>query len=110
RGYLNRALLTSDKLCPQPHENNDAAGARMYRIGDKVCLQRDGRLVFMGRIDHQVKVRGFRIELGEIESVLSSTQGVEQCVVVATSLNNNEQNKYLVAYWVGDASAEDASL
>ena len=43
----------------------------------------DGRLDFLGRIDHQVKIRGHRIELGEIEAALEAVAGVRQAVVVA---------------------------
>ena len=41
----------------------------------------DGRIEYLGRRDHQVKLRGFRIELGEIEAVLGGTPGVAEGVV-----------------------------
>ena len=40
-------------------------------------------LVYLGRMDHQVKVRGYRIELGEIEAVLMNHAGVTAAAVVA---------------------------
>jgi amino acid adenylation domain-containing protein len=42
----------------------------------------DGRLLFLGRIDHQVKLRGLRIELGEIEAALSACPGVSRSVAL----------------------------
>ncbi len=55
----------------------------MYRVGDLVRYRPDGRLEFLGRIDHQVKIRGFRVEVGEVEAVLSRLAGVEAAVVLA---------------------------
>src|SRR5204863_4695770 len=63
RGYLNRPELTVEKFIGNPF--NADPEARLYRTGDLARYGRDGRLEFLGRIDHQVKIRGYRIELGE---------------------------------------------
>jgi len=76
RGYLGRPALTAARFVAA------AGGQRLYRTGDLVVL-RAGRLVYLGRTDHQVKVRGFRIELGEIEAVALAHPDVTRAVVVA---------------------------
>src|SRR5262249_35842889 len=65
RGYWSRAELTAERFIPNPH--GPQRGGRMYRTGDLGRYLRDGRIEYLGRSDHQVKLRGYRIELGEIE-------------------------------------------
>jgi non-ribosomal peptide synthetase component F len=56
---------------------------RYYRTGDRV--RRPGPnepLLYLGRIDNQVKVLGHRIELGEIEAVIRQLSGVQGVVAL----------------------------
>ncbi|MEM9663834.1 MAG: amino acid adenylation domain-containing protein [Bacteroidota bacterium] len=76
-GYLHRPDLTAERFVPNPLAE---APARLYRTGDLVRYREDGHLVFVGRLDHQVKVRGHRIELGEIEAVMQDTPSVETAI------------------------------
>jgi amino acid adenylation domain-containing protein len=83
RGYLGRPGLTAERYVPDPRAGGGAdPGARLYRTGDLARHLPDGRLEFLGRIDHQVKVRGFRIELGEVEAALSAHPAVADCAVL----------------------------
>jgi amino acid adenylation domain-containing protein len=86
RGYLNQPGLTA---------------TRLYRTGDLVRWNNEGQLIFVGRVDDQVKVRGFRIELGEIKSVLLRDAVVDQAAVVVRE--DHRDDKRIIAYVVGAA-------
>ncbi|HEV2348033.1 MAG TPA: amino acid adenylation domain-containing protein [Actinocrinis sp.] len=81
RGYLNRPDLTAERFVPDPYSKR--GGQRLYRTGDLVRHAPDGRILFVGRADHQVKLRGARIELGEVEAALLVHPGIgEACAMV----------------------------
>ena len=106
RGYLNRPDLTAEKMVPNPF--SDERGARLYKTGDLARYMVDGRLEFLGRVDHQVKIRGYRIELGEIESLLTNNPAIEDAVVMARE--DSPGDKRLVAYVVaGEPASVQAS-
>src|SRR5207302_10939362 len=71
-------------------------GERMYRTGDLAQFLSDGRIEYLGRLDHQVKIRGFRIELGEVETALASHGAVREVAVVAQQYAPGDAR--LVAY------------
>jgi len=101
RGYLGRPELTAERFVADPW--GEKPGGRLYKTGDLARHLPDGRVEFLGRLDHQVKVRGVRIELGEIEAALNGQPGVRESVVVA---QGEGADRRLVAYVVPERGEE----
>ncbi len=54
-----------------------------YRTGDRVRAPRSGEpMVYLGRMDHQIKIHGHRVELGEVEAVLREESGIDAAIAV----------------------------
>ncbi len=102
RGYLNRPELTAERFAPDPHSGQP--GSRLYRTGDRARWV-DGRLEYLGRGDHQVKLRGFRIELGEVEAALVRHPGVGEAVVALRE--DRPGDPRLVGYFTSPGAAPD---
>lgn len=79
--------------------------SRAYRTGDLVRAEAAG-LLFVGRVDDQVKISGRRVELGEIDAVLSALPGVTAaaCAVHKTAAGA----PVLVGYVVANGTFDEA--
>ncbi len=94
-GYLHRPELTDEKFV-----NNPFGEGRLYKTGDLAYWREDGRLIYVGRNDFQVKVHGLRMELEEIENVIASVEGITQAVVVVRK--NQENRQMICAFYTGE--------
>jgi amino acid adenylation domain-containing protein len=99
RGYFNDPLLTRRFFVDL--RLNESGSTRVYRTGDLGRWDKNGKLEFFGRIDHQVKINGFRIELGEVESVIRNCNGIEDAAVLGVDSGTNQKRLY--AFVVGEA-------
>jgi amino acid adenylation domain-containing protein len=103
RGYLNDPALTARKFVPDSFRGDGTS--RLYRTGDLAYYLPDGNIVFVGRMDDQIKVRGVRIEPQGIEAALNTHPDVVESHV--RGVKDPDGEKQLVAYVA--ISPEDAS-
>ena len=82
----------------------DDTGVRIYDTGDRAYRGPDGDLRVIGRGDDQVKIRGFRVEPAEVASVLSQTDEVGPCEVLAVGQGRGNM---LVAFVASSDSGWD---
>jgi amino acid adenylation domain-containing protein len=105
RGYLNRPAQTAAAFVPDPFCGDTSAGGdRLYKTGDRVKYREDGCLIFLGRMDTQIKLNGFRIEPGEIEAALIDLPAVREAAVMVRE--DQPGQKRLVAYVTLDLNAQ----
>lgn len=104
RGYLNEPEKTAASFVEYPDWllslRHDQPG-RLYRTGDLVQYdpKGDGSLLYVGRIDNQVKIRGQRLELGEVEHHLRvCLPEAQESVVDVIKLSNAGAQPILVAF------------
>nr|AEB33694.1 ATP-dependent adenylase [Streptomyces coeruleorubidus]AFK26598.1 meta-tyrosine adenylyltransferase [Streptomyces coeruleorubidus] len=103
--WITGPQMASGYLDPADDEGRfvDFAGRRWYRTGDRVRAHPDGELVYIGRLDSQVKVHGWRVELAEVDHVVRECDGVRDAVTVTRpALHGTE----LVVFYTGDEVPE----
>lgn len=98
-GYWRKPELTENVFGDCPF----VEGVRMYHTGDLGYYNKDGQLVYAGRIDFQVKLHGFRIELGEIESRAAQYNGMK---MVCAQVKKDS----LVLYYTADTDINEDGL
>jgi amino acid adenylation domain-containing protein len=81
-----------------------------YRTGDRVRRPVDPRdpLVYLGRLDHQIKVMGHRVEIGEIEAALRDASGIDAAIAVGWPLT--ESGAGGIAAFLADPEADVQAL
>ena len=82
---------------------------RFYRTGDRVQRGAGGEYVYLGRVDHQVKVLGHRVELAEIEAALGRHAGVTQGVAMGWPVRDGSAEG-IVAFVTGRSIDVDALI
>lgn len=97
-GYLNAPAETGESFILNPF--SDGFGDRLYRTGDLCRMDAEGRLEWLSRVDHQIKISGIRIELGELEYALREHPDIEEAVV-----QYHAENNLIQAYMKSTASA-----
>ncbi|MEU3628599.1 thioester reductase [Amycolatopsis coloradensis] len=106
RGYGGRPGLTAERFVPDPF---GPPGARLYRTGDLARRNSDGDLVYLGRMDRQLKIRGYRVDPVEIEGALLSHPAVIGAVL--TAAKDERGRVALTAHVAGElADVPDAAL
>lgn len=79
-GYYNNPEKTASAFIQNPlHSHYPEA---IYCTGDVVYENEYGEIMYVGRVDSQIKHNGYRIELGEIETAILGSHMVDNCCVV----------------------------
>lgn len=94
-GYNHAPELTQERFIPN-HFCDKPPFTRLYRTGDMVKLLPTGELLYMGRLDDQVKINGYRINLSEIEQKLLTHPAIAFAAVMAEQVGDS--HKLLTAY------------
>jgi len=106
QGYLNDAertakcFLTAAPRWMRELQLDPIPYSRIYRTGDLARYNPDGKIVFIGRRDLQVKLRGQRIELHEIQTQIQMRMQMPgaQVFVDVVDLGGNQQLPSLAAF------------
>lgn len=101
QGYLFDEAATREAFTENPFAPSE--DSLVYHTGDRVVMDVDGNLRFLGRFDDQVKIRGFRVEPAESRAAVLDVDGIADAVV--TPWQAGDGSVQLVAYYVAEEGA-----
>lgn len=87
-GYWNNDFLNEKAFFYDIQEGKET---KYYRTGDYVYLNEDDELVFVGRMDRQVKISGQRVEMGAIEQGILKLPEVKNVAVFTCQTNGTRE-------------------
>ncbi|WP_141671937.1 AMP-binding protein, partial [Gilliamella sp. Fer4-1] len=105
-GYLSEKNIVFHHTIP-------AIEKLVYKTGDLVRINNDGKLILLGRNDNLVKIDGFRIELDEIQHELLKMEGIQDS---ATFVIKDDGENKIVSFVVvkeaysGNITQDDIKL
>jgi acyl-coenzyme A synthetase/AMP-(fatty) acid ligase len=105
-GYFDNEPETNRRFgyfCPDVDE-------RLYRTGDLVRLDPHGNVLFLGRVDKQIKLNGHRIELEEISTTLARHPDVRDAVIIVARQAGRETKLVAAVAAQSGADADPRSL
>lgn len=92
-GYVKNPDLTNEKFVTSIWEEN-----KIYNTGDRVLLNEDLNIMFLGRTDKEIKLKGVRVNLDEIKEKVNKYNQIENNETICVVDNNG--NKYLALAFV----------
>ncbi len=106
-GYLNLPEQTKENFINLVVPWLDKP-VRAYRSGDRVKINQEGTVDYIGRIDNEVKISGLRINLHEIESALLNIEQVREAAVIVNETGGGQ--KHIVACLAVDETYDIADV
>ncbi len=102
-GYWRDPERTAKAFVVPPGETRT-----FYRTGDRVVWPEGKPLLYLGRVDNQIKIQGYRVELGEIEAVLREVSGAEVAIAIGWPATSSGADG--VVAFVGAPEADAAAI
>ncbi|MBT6686399.1 MAG: AMP-binding protein [Bacteroidetes bacterium] len=78
-----------------------------YKSGDIGFVNENKNLVFVGRVDEQVKIDGYRVELGEVESRVKNISNLQKIAVITKT---NEMDNLSIHLFIEDYKNDISTL
>ncbi|MEO1628592.1 MAG: condensation domain-containing protein, partial [Bacteroidota bacterium] len=89
KAYRHREELTAERFVEI--RLADKSPRRVYRSGDILRWNADGKLEYKGRRDEQIKIRGHRIECAEIECCIEQVEDAKEVAVLAIDKGSEKE-------------------
>ncbi len=118
-GEAGELLMTGAQLTPGYWNDPERTSAAYlvppgrdrvyYRTGDRVRRSSGSTpMVYLGRMDNQIKIQGYRVELGEVEAAIRTEAGVDIAIAVGWPVTSAGADSVVV--FISDDSVDAGEL
>ena len=109
-GYWGKAEATAEKIKPCPELRHLIGDEKVCYSGDRVRLDEDGFLWFVGRTDSMIKCSGHRISPTEVEDVVYESRVVGDCVAFGVKHEELGEVVHVAVSGLEGAPVDEATL